>query len=163
MKNELHTTATSSTEEALHGLISRLQAYHYSHAQQAGDSKDLLAVGVKDKFAQVLDSLLANPISAMHNAKKGLDASLSHFVENVISAYLNTKKDLVAKAVLVDSSPNVLYYIIALKNDSLANRIAVNDFFDFYDDSGLSDDYPVYFQYIAERHFQSINYIKEVA
>jgi hypothetical protein len=128
----------------------------------AGNSKAMLELGAKDNFAQELGLILNNPIDTMYNTKQSIDKTLIGCVNGLVTAYLKSKTDVVHKAVLVDGNINTLYYLISLKEDSLENRIVVNEFFEFYDDNSFSIHYPVYFQYVADKYMTSIKFKQEI-
>lgn len=153
---------TEDMDGVLHSFLGWLEQQYNEKAQNAYTSKSLLGLGLKTQFASEWETFLSNPIDSMYATRKAIDTSLVNVINMMVATYLKSRIDLIAKAVWAETKNNTLHYCIFLKEDSLENRIIVNDFFDFYDEYALSETYPVYFQFISEKHFPIIKYKQEI-
>lgn len=160
--NAITGQSVNETDRVLHGFLEFLQDKFNKSAENAGDSKSLLELGLKTEYAQGLETFLNNPMEALYNARKSFDGSLQNFVNAMVSTYLKSKKESVSHAVWAENANCNLYYCISLKEDTLDNRININEFFEFYDEYSLSRDYPVYFHFIPNQYIGNIKYKKEI-
>jgi hypothetical protein len=156
---------TSKDMDALlHSFMGFLQEQYQQSANNAGDSKGMLNMGMKDQFAQEWEGFINNPIGTIYEMRKGMDESLRQFINMLVSTYLKrTKRDLISSVLLAASDNNALYYCISLKEDSLSNRISINEFFDFYEENDMSTNFPVYFHFIPEASMPNIKYLQKIA
>lgn len=122
----------------------------------ASNSKELLHMGIKNNFTQDIENFFTDPISNMFGTKQHLDKTLKSFINKMVSTYLNSKKDLISKVYRADTGNGNLFYCISLKDDSLDNRININDFFDFYSNFELYTDYPVFFQFVPDVYMDKV-------
>ena len=166
MSNQAHTNTSSNPREdmdsVLHSFLGWLAERFKESAKDAGDSQSLLGIGLKTQFAQEWETFLHNPVDSMYQAKQSIDVSLQKVINVMVSTFLKSKANLISKVLWAQTGNNTMYYCISLKEDTLENRIAINDFFDFYDDYALSSNYPVYFQFVPEKYISQIKYQQEI-
>jgi hypothetical protein len=153
---------SNDMDTILHDFLGWLKNRFEKSVSHAEDSQSLLGIGVKDQFAQEWEGFLKNPIELMYATKQSIDNTLHNFINTMVSAYLKKKLDIVAKAFWADAKGNALYYCITLTEDTLENRIDLNEFFEFYDEHRMSDNYPVYFHFIPEKYIPNIKYRKQI-
>lgn len=155
-------TYVKEMDVMLHSFLGWLKGRFHKNADEAGDSQSLLGMGLKDQFAQQWETFINNPIDAMYQTRKSIDLTLHGFINAMVEAYFNKKSQLIANVYWANSGDNALNYCIILKEDTLENRIDVNDFFDFYDEYSLSENYPVYFHFVPKKYVDNIKYHKQI-
>lgn len=148
-------------DKMLHDFLGWIGNQFTKSVTDAGESRTMLGYGVKTQFAQNWESFLFNPIDSMYETRQQIDITLKKVIHRMVSTYLSKKKESISMAVRTSTPSDDLHYCVALKEDTLSNRIEINDFFDFYSNYQLANNFPVYIQFVPDELMGKIN-TKEV-
>ena len=98
----------------------------------------------------------------MIDISKKIDAEIINIIEKYVSAFMIQQKSKLTTVLKSCPDNNKLYYSIVLKEDTTENRLAIFDFLDKYELLGISDKFPIQFQFVPDRLISKINYKEQL-
>ena len=84
-------------------------------------------------------------------------------VKCMAKTFFINNKSLIEKVLISYNTLNNLHYSIVLKDDNIDNRNAIFEFLNKYDLLDVSNEYPVYFQFVPIELAHRINRIEELS
>lgn len=152
-----------NNDNAVKDILLKLKDIHTDCANDAQFSSDLFALGAHTKLTKTVEKLINSPLDSLYELTNEMDDKLKTVVDSIVKSYFTFKKDIIANVYKSSSEVNILHYSIVLKQDNIANRSTMFDFFDTYDNIALSNKYPVYFQFTPQELIEKIKIKEEVS
>ena len=151
------------SENSLTAILFLLQRELERTLDEVDNSYNLFTkVGKKTELAVYLENVSKNPLGNMIDISKKIDAEIINIIEKYVSAFMIQQKSKLTTVLKSCPDNNKLYYSIVLKEDTTENRLAIFDFLDKYELLGISDKFPIQFQFVPDRLISKINYKEQL-
>jgi hypothetical protein len=127
-----------------------------------GNSAFLLEMGISDSVSQNLENARSKPLQFLLD---GLFASEKHILlilNNIVENFFKKQKRYILRVFNTTASIQTLHYSIVLKKDDYKTRNKIRDFLFEYDSVPFSKRFPIYFQFIEEKHIIHLNNATEI-
>jgi len=131
-------------------VLAYAEGHHKLQVKNVQEGRELLPLGVKTEVVQFWEGIANNPMNALMDTVDFMDDRMNTVITDFVKDYLISKKSLIATALKSDTGNKDLHFCIALKKDSLTNRMKINEFFSHYYGVRISTKYPVYFQFVPK-------------
>lgn len=139
-----------SMDSRVHEILGILGKHHADKAQGAKDGQNFLQMGIKTEDAQYVESVLNNPVQFFIGNKKKSDGQMNTMLTLLLTAHLSKYKELIRTAYKTDLHSDDLHFCVNLKEDTIDNRILINDFFETY--RYMCDaECPLYIQFVSDK------------
>jgi len=131
--------------------------------QKVDGSQKLYKLGSEDELADIVKKMLGSPLDIITTL---FDKQLIYFykmMQKIVSEFLSKHKDKIAKTYIVNEEHNKLHYAIILNKDNYKERAGFYKFLKRYDDCGISNSFPIVFQFVSPKLEDKLNKVKEIA
>jgi hypothetical protein len=139
----------AAQSQQIHAILFQLDKELDSFTKEVQRSYALYKIGEKTDFIKHIESMLEKPVDNILSISQNIDYVVVSFLENIVSKFLKSKKNIVQEAYKTKTiNKSHLYYTIVLKKDTIKNRNEVFSFLDKYDMNEISVKYPIFFKFI---------------
>ena len=159
----------SSVETNVDQKVSQIKAILYLLQTSTEEFKKeldrayaLLKIGKKTSLAQKIENIMDDPFSSIFQISCDVDNQAKILIDRLVRSFLEFNKGIILHAFRTKTYFDDLHYSIILKEDNLANREKMFEFFEKYDLLDISIRFPVYFQYIPIELMEKFAYSEEI-
>lgn len=161
--NILSNASKGHGDEPVKKLLKKVSASLSEFKEEVDLSHELLVdTGVKTGLVAQFEKVLENPIKPLIESKKKADKNLQAVVRVMIKGLLTVASKLIDSAFILQQSKDGLCYGIVLKDDDRKNRALMFGALDAYENTEISEQVPVRFQFIPKDLVTKIKTIETV-
>lgn len=131
--------------------------------QKVDGSQKLYKLGSEDELADIVKKMLGSPLDLITTT---FDKQLIFFhqvMQQIVSEFLSKHKNKIAKTYIVNEDHEKLHYAIILNKDNYKERAEFYKFLQKYDDYGISNSFPIVFQFVSPKLEDKLNKVEEIA
>lgn len=126
----------------------------------ASTSVELSQFDITDEWAETIKESLRSPVISNFQALKSIEESIINLMQEQFTEFIQTKSHLIDKAYLVSESS--LHYAIVLNEDTIDNEAEILEFKMDYDDTPISQRFPLVISFPNEKHLEGASLSKEL-
>lgn len=131
-------------------LLEMLTEYFDEKKKEAHLGKHMLAMGAKTEFASDVETMIKDPLRKFSEMRDGVDGMAKSFIDFVVKTLITKNQDVVESAFRTNTNFDDLHYSIILKDDSQENRNRFYSFLNGYENTGYSNQFPIYLQFLPK-------------
>ncbi|NGP87353.1 hypothetical protein [Fodinibius halophilus] len=126
----------------------------------ASTSVELNQLDITNEWAETIKKGLGSPVISNFQALKSIEESIINMMQEQFIEFIQTKSHLIDSAYIV--SENSLHYAIVLKEDTINNEGEILEFKMDYDDTPISQRFPLVISFPSKEHLEDASLSKEL-
>ncbi len=152
-----------STHEAVlrDEILNLASQFHLEALNEVEIAKTLSQANITNSFTSMIDEAIANPLSASYKGLLFFEESIRLQLSETVVAFLKKHQRLIKKK--FQTNPNFLNYYIVLKKDTINNRGKLFAFLAKYQQTAISNKFPILFQFVPENFESDFNSYHEIS